>query len=418
MFKNKNEKIEKYDFELWNSIQHEKNRQEQYINLIASENYVSKYVRKAQGSILTNKYAEGYPEKRYYAGCEYIDIIENLAIERAKKIFNSDFANVQPHSGTQANLAVYFALLKPGDYVLSMDLKHGGHLSHGSKSNFSGKLYNFIHYTLNNHGDIDYEDISYKAKKYKPKMIIAGFSSYSGIINWKKIRIIADQVNAYFLADIAHIAGLIVSGLYPSPIDYAHVVTTTTHKTLCGPRGGVILAKNGNQDFYKKLDSAVFPGIQGGPLMHVIAAKAIAFQESMTIDFKKYQKKVIQNAQSMVKVFLNRNYNIVSGGTKNHLFLVDLRNKNITGKEAEFILKKVNIVTNKNFVPNDKKSSFITSGIRIGTPTISKRGFSKCDSQRVASWICDILDNIKNKNLLSSIKKKVLNICNKYPFKN
>ncbi|WDI79045.1 serine hydroxymethyltransferase [Candidatus Purcelliella pentastirinorum] len=407
--------IDTYDNTLWKLIQAEKKRQNQYINLIASENYVSNCVMQAQGSILTNKYAEGYPNKRFYSGCKYIDIIETIAIERAKKLFNADYVNVQPHSGTQANFAAYNALINYGDTILSMKLTHGGHLSHGAKMNSSGKLYKVINYGLNKKGDINYKEIHELSKKYKPKLIIAGFSSYSGIFNWKKIRKIADINNSYLLVDMAHIAGLVAAKLYPNPLPYAHVVTTTTHKTLSGPRGGMILAKGGNKILYDKLDRAIFPREQGGPLMHIIAAKAVAFKEAMEKNFKLYQKQTIQNAITMTKIFIKKKYKIVSGCTKNHMFLINLSNKNITGLEASNILYKANIVTNKNFIPNDKKNATITSGIRIGTPAITKRGFKKKETKKITYWITDILNNIKNKKNIIKIKKMVKNLCNKFP---
>ncbi|WP_343153155.1 serine hydroxymethyltransferase [Buchnera aphidicola] len=411
-------KISEYDTELWNAIQKEKIRQEQHIELIASENYVSPYVMEAQGTWLTNKYAEGYPNKRYYGGCQYVDIIENLAINRAKKLFNADYANVQPHSGSQANFSVYTALLKPGDCILGMSLSHGGHLTHGASVNLSGKLYKVISYELNKNEEIDYFAIEKLAKKYKPKMIIGGFSAYSGICNWEKMRWIADQINAYFIVDMAHIAGLVAANLYPSPINYAHVVTTTTHKTLGGPRGGLILSKNQNEKFYSLLNSSVFPGNQGGPLVHIIAAKAISFKEAMEPWFTLYQKGIIRNSKEMVKIFLKRGFNVVSKKTENHLFLINLSNKKITGKEADIILGKANITVNKNTIPNDMNGPFITSGIRIGTPAITRRGFQISDISKVANWICDILSNMNDQNNIFNIKKKVLSLCKKYPVYN
>ncbi|QCI23827.1 serine hydroxymethyltransferase [Buchnera aphidicola (Macrosiphoniella sanborni)] len=405
----------KYDPEIWNAIEKEKIRQENHIELIASENYTSNYIMYAQGSQLTNKYAEGYPRKRYYGGCKYVDIIEEIAINRAKKLFNADFANVQPHSGSQANFAVYTALLKPGDTILGMKLSHGGHLTHGSSVNFSGKIYNVISYGVDNNGIIDYEELLRLTKKNKPKMIIGGFSAYSGICDWKKMRDIADTVNAYFVVDIAHVAGLIAAKIYPNPIDYAHVVTSTTHKTLAGPRGGLILAKNGSDDLYKKINLSVFPGAQGGPLMHVIAAKAIAFKEALEPEFKIYQKQIVKNSQSMVQRFLERGYSIVSNNTCNHLFLINLTNKNITGKDADITLSKANITVNKNTIPNDLNSPFITSGIRIGTPAITRRGFKEQEAYDVVNWIADILDDINNKKNIFNIKQKVLEMCLKYP---
>ncbi|MGP1871401.1 MAG: serine hydroxymethyltransferase [Arsenophonus sp.] len=404
-----------YDQELWQAMKNEVKRQEEHIELIASENYTSPRVMQAQGSQLTNKYAEGYPGKRYYGGCEYIDIIEQLAINRAKILFDADFANVQPHSGSQANTAVYMALLKPGDTILGMNLTHGGHLTHGSPVNFSGIFYNIIPYGIDKNGKIDYVHMDIQAQKYKPKMIIGGFSAYSGVVDWVKIRQIADSVDAYLFVDMAHVAGLITAGIYPNPVPHAHVVTTTTHKTLAGPRGGLILAKGGNDEFYKKLNSAVFPGVQGGPLMHVIAGKAIAFKEAMTPEFKIYQQQVVKNAKMMVEVFINRGYKIISNGTENHLFLIDLINKGITGKEADAALCDANITVNKNTIPNDPNGPFITSGIRIGSPAITRRGFKEKESAEIANWICNILDKIDDKNIIKNIKRKVLLICQKFP---
>lgn len=409
------ENIKTYDNLLWKLIQSEKKRQNQYINLIASENYTSNCVMQAQGSILTNKYAEGYPNNRYYEGCKYVDLIEEIAINRAKKLFNANYANVQPHSGTQANLAVYTALINPGDTILSMNLKHGGHLSHGYKANLSGKLYNIINYGLNKIEHIDYEQIEKLSKKYKPKLIIGGFSSYSGICNWKKMRQIANKYNSYLLVDMAHIAGLVATDLYPSPLPYAHVVTTTTHKTLAGPRGGMILSCEDNKTLHKKLDRAVFPGGQGGPMMHVIAAKAIAFKEAMSKNFKIYQKQTIKNAKTMTKIFIKKKYKVISGNTKNHMILINLSNKKITGLEASNALYNANIVINKNLIPYDKHKSTVTSGIRLGTPAITRRGFKKNEIKKVTYWIIDILNNIKNKVKTIKIKKKVKNLCNKFP---
>ncbi|WP_343153948.1 serine hydroxymethyltransferase [Buchnera aphidicola (Mindarus keteleerifoliae)] len=411
-------KISNYDMELWNILEKEKNRQENHIELIASENYASLATMEAQGTWLTNKYAEGYPYKRYYGGCKYVDKIENLAINRAKKLFNADYANVQPHSGSQANFSVYTALLKPGDCILGMSLSHGGHLTHGASVNLSGKLYRVISYGLNKKEEINYYEIEKLAKKYRPKMIIGGFSAYSGICNWEKIRIIADKINAYFMVDMAHIAGLVAANLYPNPIDYAHVVTSTTHKTLGGPRGGLILSKNQSEKFYSLLNSSVFPGNQGGPLVHIIAAKAISFKEAMESWFVSYQKKIIKNAKAMVDIFIKRNYKIVSGKSENHLFLINLSNKKITGKEADLTLGKANITVNKNTVPNDNENPFITSGIRIGTPAITRRGFKESDARQVAIWISDILDDIQNQGRIIEIKKKVLELCKKYPVYN
>ncbi|MGL9769214.1 MAG: serine hydroxymethyltransferase [Sodalis sp. (in: enterobacteria)] len=407
--------ITDYDTELWKVIEQEVLRQEEHIELIASENYSSSRVMQVQGSQLTNKYAEGYPGKRYYGGCEYVDIIEQLAIDRAKALFGADYANVQPHSGSQANFAVYTTLLQPGNTVLGMNLAHGGHLTHGSNVNFSGKLYNIIPYGINENGHIDYDKLAELAKIHQPKMIIGGFSAYSGIADWAKMRQIADSIGAYLFVDMAHVAGLIVAGVYPNPLPHAHVVTTTTHKTLAGPRGGLILVKGGSEELYKKLNSAVFPGTQGGPLMHVIAAKAVALKEAMEPAFKNYQKQVVENAKAMVKVFLSRNFAILSGATNNHLFLLNLLNKNLTGKEADTALSRANIIVNKNSIPNDPRSPFITSGVRIGTPAVTRRGFTKTDVCDLANWICDVLENIHDDTVIECTKKKVLEICSRYP---
>ncbi|EER3407770.1 serine hydroxymethyltransferase [Escherichia coli] len=407
--------IADYDAELWQAMEQEKVRQEEHIELIASENYTSPRVMQAQGSQLTNKYAEGYPGKRYYGGCEYVDIVEQLAIDRAKELFGADYANVQPHSGSQANFAVYTALLEPGDTVLGMNLAHGGHLTHGSPVNFSGKLYNIVPYGIDATGHIDYADLEKQAKEHKPKMIIGGFSAYSGVVDWAKMREIADSIGAYLFVDMAHVAGLVAAGVYPNPVPHAHVVTTTTHKTLAGPRGGLILAKGGSEELYKKLNSAVFPGGQGGPLMHVIAGKAVALKEAMEPEFKTYQQQVAKNAKAMVDVFLERGYKVVSGGTDNHLFLVDLVDKNLTGKEADAALGRANITVNKNSVPNDPKSPFVTSGIRVGTPAITRRGFKEAEAKELAGWMCDVLDSINDEAVIERIKGKVLDICARYP---
>ncbi|GAB0574018.1 serine hydroxymethyltransferase [Escherichia coli] len=407
--------IADYDAELWQAMEQEKVRQEEHIELIASENYTSPRVMQAQGSQLTNKYAEGYPGKRYYGGCEYVDIVEQLAIDRAKELFAADYANVQPHSGSQANFAVYTALLEPGDTVLGMNLAHGGHLTHGSPVNFSGKLYNIVPYGIDATGHIDYADLEKQAKEHKPKMIIGGFSAYSGVVDWAKMREIADSIGAYLFVDMAHVAGLVAAGVYPNPVPHAHVVTTTTHKTLAGPRGGLILAKGGSEELYKKLNSAVFPGGQGGPLMHVIAGKAVALKEAMEPEFKTYQQQVAKNAKAMVEVFLERGYKVVSGGTDNHLFLVDLVDKNLTGKEADAALGRANITVNKNSVPNDPKSPFVTSGIRVGTPAITRRGFKEAEAKELAGWMCDVLDSINDEAVIERIKGKVLDICARYP---
>ncbi|MXP67251.1 serine hydroxymethyltransferase [Pantoea sp. Aalb] len=404
-----------YDPELWQAIEQERIRQETHIELIASENYTSPLVMQAQGSKLTNKYAEGYPGNRYYGGCQYVDIIERLAIERAKLLFNADYANVQPHSGSQANFAVYSALLKPGDTILGMHLAHGGHLTHGASVNLSGKLYKVISYGIDKNGKINYDELAQLAQIHKPKMIIGGFSSYSGICDWATMRQIANNVNAYFFVDMAHVAGLIAADLYPNPLPHAHIVTSTTHKTLAGPRGGLILAKNGNPNLYKRLNSAVFPGSQGGPLMHVIAGKAIAFKEAMHPKFKTYQVQVLKNARVMVEELINCGYTIVSNNTYNHLFLIDLINKKITGKEADAALSRANITVNKNSIPNDPKGPLITSGIRIGTPAVTRRGFKENEVRELANWIATILDNINDNVIIERIKKKVLYICSCLP---
>ncbi len=410
----KNETIEGFDNTLWQAIQSEKVRQEENIELIASENYASPRVLEAQGSVLTNKYAEGYPNKRYYGGCEYVDVAESLAIARAKELFGADYANVQPHSGSQANSAAMAALLQPGDLILGMALPHGGHLTHGSSVNFSGLLYRSVQYGLNpNTGLIDYDELESLALQHKPKLIIAGFSAYSQNLDWQRFRKIADAVGAYLLADVAHIAGLIAAGLSPSPIPYADVVTTTTHKTLRGPRGGMILAR-ANEELEKKLNKAVFPGTQGGPLMHVIAAKAVAFLEALQPEFKKYQQQVLLNAKTLAKELINRGYKIVSGGTENHLMLVDLINNNITGKEADAYLGLANITVNKNSVPNDPRSPFVTSGLRLGTPAITTRGFKENETSYVANLIADVLDNPLESNI-NKVKTKVLQLCKDFP---
>ena len=410
-----NQPIKDYDPELWKSLEGELNRQEEHIELIASENYTSKRVLEAQGSVLTNKYAEGYPGKRYYGGCEFVDIAESLAIERAKELFDADFANVQPHSGSSANLAVYMALCEPGDVILGMSLDHGGHLSHGTSVNFSGKTYKAFQYGLDKKtGDIDYQQVESLAKTNNPKLIIAGFSAYSGIVNWEKFRLIADEVGAYLLVDMAHIAGLVAVNLYPTPIPFADVVTTTTHKTLRGPRGGLILAKK-NEEIQNQINSSIIPGSQGGPLMHAIAAKAVCFKEALEPEFKSYQAQVLKNANSMCQVFQERGVKIVSNGTKNHMFLVDLINKDVTGKAVEETLGRANITLNKNAVPNDPQSRFITSGLRIGTPAITTRGFKEPEACMVASWICDILENIENEKEIDRVRNEVINLCNQFP---
>ena len=407
--------IADYDPALWEAITEETIRQEEHIELIASENYTSPRVMQAQGSQLTNKYAEGYPGKRYYGGCEFVDKVEELAIERAKQLFGATYANVQPHSGSQANSAVYMALLQPGDKVLGMNLAHGGHLTHGSPVNFSGKLYDIIPYGIDETGKIDYVELERLAIENKPKMIIGGFSAYSGVVDWAKMREIADKVDAWFFVDMAHVAGLVAAGVYPNPVPHAHVVTSTTHKTLAGPRGGLILSAADDEDLYKKLNSAVFPGGQGGPLMHVIAGKAVAFKEAMEPEFKAYQQQVVKNASAMVEVFKARGYKIVSGGTENHLFLVDLVDKELTGKDADAALGKANITVNKNSVPNDPRSPFVTSGIRVGSPSITRRGFTEADAKELAGWMCDVLDNHTDEKVLADTREKVLAICKRLP---
>ncbi|WP_116964816.1 serine hydroxymethyltransferase [Fastidiosibacter lacustris] len=407
--------IAKFDPELFQAIEKENKRQQEHIELIASENYASPAVMEAQGSQLTNKYAEGYAGKRYYGGCEYVDVAEELAVSRLKELFGADYANVQPHSGSQANAAVYFALLQPGDTVLGMSLAHGGHLTHGAKVNFSGRLFNAVQYGLDpKTGDIDYAEVERLAKEHKPKMIIAGFSAFSGIVNWKKFREIADQVGAYLMVDMAHVAGLIAAGVYPNPIAYADVVTSTTHKTLRGPRGGIILAKS-NPELEKKFQSIVFPGTQGGPLMHVIAAKAVAFKEALSPEFKTYQQQVVKNAKKMAEVIMSRGVNIVSNGTENHLILIDLISKNSTGKDVEMALGRANITVNKNSVPNDLRSPFVTSGLRIGTPAITTRGLKEKECTQIAHWICDIIDNLGDEKLEVDIKQKVIDLCTHFP---
>jgi glycine hydroxymethyltransferase len=412
---NKNDSIEKSDPILWQAIAAERVRQEEHIELIASENYTSPQVMEAQGTSLTNKYAEGYPSKRYYGGCEYADVVESLAIDRAKELFCADYANVQPHSGSQANAAVYMALLNPGDTVLGMSLAHGGHLTHGSHVNFSGKMYNAIQYGLNEAtGEIDYVEMERLAIEHQPKMIVAGFSAYSRTVDWKKFRQVADDIGAYLMVDMAHVAGLVATGHYPSPIPFADVVTTTTHKTLRGPRGGLILAKS-NETLEKKLNSAVFPGQQGGPLMHAIAAKAVAFKEAMNDEFKFYQAQVVTNASVMADVFEERGYRIVSGGTDNHLMLVDLIEKGITGKEVDAALGRANITVNKNSVPNDPQSPFVTSGIRVGTPAITSRGFKELQVTQLTGWMCDVMDDLENEQVLEKVKGKVEGLCAQVP---
>jgi len=407
--------IESYDQALWSAMCSEEKRQEEHIELIASENYTSPRVMQAQGSGLTNKYAEGYPQKRYYGGCEYVDIVEQLAIDRAKELFDVSYANVQPHSGSQANAAVYMALCKPGDTVLGMSLAHGGHLTHGANVSFSGRIYNSVQYGLHPEtGEIDYAEVERLAIEHKPKMIVAGFSAYSQIVDWKRFREIADKVDAYLFVDMAHVAGLVAAGVYPTPVPYADVVTTTTHKTLGGPRGGLILA-NADEELEKKLNFAVFPESQGGPLMHVIAAKAVCFKEAMEPEYVDYQKQVVANAQAMAKAFMERGINIVSGGTENHLFLVDLIGKDYSGKDADAALGRANITVNKNSVPNDPRSPFVTSGLRIGSPAITRRGFKEEESALLTHWVCDVLDNMGDESVVERVKQQVIEICQRLP---
>ena len=411
----KDMKIAGYDDVLYRAMQGERTRQEEHIELIASENNVSPRVLEAQGSVLTNKYAEGYPGKRYYGGCEYVDVVEQLAIDRAKELFGADYANVQPHSGSQANGAVYLALCQPGDTIMGMSLAHGGHLTHGASVNVSGRVYKAVQYGLNaDTGEIDYDAAEQLALEHRPKLVMTGFSAYSRRLDWQRFREIADQVGAYLVADIAHVAGLIATGLYPSPVNIADVTTTTTHKTLRGPRSGLILAK-ANPDIEKKLNFTVFPCYQGGPLMHVIAAKAVAFKEAMEPEFKAYQQQIMENARAMADVFIRRGVDVVSGGTDNHLFLVSLISKGITGKDLDAALDRANITVNKNAVPNDPQSPFVTSGIRIGTPSITTRGFGKEEAAQVAAWICDIIDNMEDEALIGKIKGEVKALCKRFP---
>ncbi|KFA36643.1 serine hydroxymethyltransferase [Xanthomonas vasicola] len=408
-------RLETYDPELAKAIAAEAGRQEDHVELIASENYCSPLVMEAQGSQLTNKYAEGYPGKRYYGGCEFVDIAEQLAIDRIKQVFDADYANVQPHSGSQANQAVYLALLQPGDTILGMSLAHGGHLTHGAKVNVSGKLFNAVQHGVNEQGLIDYEEVQRLATEHKPKMVVAGFSAYSQKIDWGRFRAIADSVGAYLFVDMAHIAGLVAAGVYPSPMEHAHVVTSTTHKTLRGPRGGIIVAKGASEELQKKLQSIVFPGIQGGPLMHVIAAKAVAFKEALEPAFKTYQQQVVKNAQAMANTLIGRGYKIVSGGTENHLMLVDMIGRDVSGKDAEAALGKAHITVNKNAVPNDPRSPFVTSGLRLGTPAITTRGYKEQDSIDLANWIADVLDAPTDEAVLAKVRDAVTAQCKKYP---
>lgn len=414
MFK-KSMTIADFDSELHEAIQNEHQRQEDHIELIASENYASPRVLEAQGTQLTNKYAEGYPAKRYYGGCEFVDKVEQLAIDRAKKLFGADYANVQPHSGSQANMAVFMALLQPHDTILGLSLADGGHLTHGAKPNFSGKIYNAIQYGLNPQtGEIDYEQVERLALEHKPKVIVAGFSAYSRVWDWQRFREIADKIGAYLFVDMAHVAGLVAAGLYPNPVPIADVVTSTTHKSLRGPRGGIILCKS-NPELEKKFDSNIFPGIQGGPLMHVIAAKAVAFQEALQPEFRAYQEQVIKNARAMAKVFIERGFDVVSGGTDDHLMLVSLIKKGITGKAADAALGKAHITVNKNAVPNDPQSPFVTSGIRVGTPAPTTRGFKEAEVTDVANWMCDVMDNLEDENVIAQVREKVSALCAKFP---
>ena len=407
--------IKSFDDDLWQALEKERIRQEQHIELIASENYASPRILEAQGSILTNKYAEGYPGKRYYGGCEFVDIAEQLAIDRAKELFGADYANVQPHSGASANAAVFLALLNAGDKILGMSLDHGGHLTHGSKVNFSGKIYESYSYGIDPEtGDIDYAQVEELAKEHKPKLIICGFSAFSGILDWARFKEIAKSIDAYLLADISHVSGLVAAGLYPNPFPHADVVTTTTHKTLVGPRGGLILAGS-NEDLHKKLNSALFPGSQGGPLMHVIAAKAVCFKEAMEDEFKVYQKQILANAKAMSERFMSNDIDIVSNGTSNHMFLVNLIKNNVTGKNLEAALGEAFITVNKNSVPNDPKSPFVTSGIRVGTPAVTRRGFKEKEVTQISDWISQIIKNIEDQNLIAEIKEEVKSLCSNYP---
>mgnify|MGYP001125493445 CR=1 FL=1 len=404
-----------FDPEISAAIEAEKKRQEQHIELIASENHASPLIMEAQGSVLTNKYAEGYPGKRYYGGCEHVDVVENLAIARARELYKADYANVQPHSGSQANAAVYMALMKPGETVLGMSLADGGHLTHGAKVSFSGRIYNAVQYGINyDTGEIDYEEVERLAKEHKPRLIMAGFSAYSRIIDWQRFREIADSVGAWFVVDMAHVSGLIAAGVYPSPVNIADVTTSTTHKTLRGPRGGIILAK-ANEELEKKLNFAVFPESQGGPLMHVIAAKAVCFKEAMSPEFRSYQEQVVKNAGVMADTFIERGYDVVSGGTDDHLFLVSLIKQGITGKDADAALDRAHITVNKNAVPNDPKPPFVTSGLRIGSPAITTRGMEEEECRQLTSWMCDIIDDLENDSTVAAVKDKVLDLCKRFP---
>ena len=404
-----------FDDVLYHSIEAERRRQEEHIELIASENYASPRVLEAQGSVLTNKYAEGYPEKRYYGGCENVDVAETLAIDRAKELFSASYANVQPHSGSSANIAAYLAMMNPGDTLLGMSLAHGGHLTHGAKVNFSGKVFNAVQYGLDEAtGEIDYQQVEDLAKEHRPKVVVAGFSAYSRIVDWQRFRVIADQVGAYLFVDMAHVAGLVAAGIYPNPVPIADITTTTTHKTLRGPRGGLILARE-NAELSKKISSLIFPGTQGGPLMHVIAAKAVALKEAMQPDFKAYQQQVVENARLMSKILIDRGHKIVSGGTDNHLFLVDLIDKDITGKDADAALNRANITVNKNVVPNDPRSPFVTSGLRLGTPAVTTRGFRRPEIKQLTNWIADVLDDLADDATIERVKAEVLALCSRFP---
>ena len=404
-----------FDDVLYHSIEAERRRQEEHIELIASENYASPRVLEAQGSVLTNKYAEGYPEKRYYGGCENVDVAETLAIDRAKELFSASYANVQPHSGSSANIAAYLAMMNPGDTLLGMSLAHGGHLTHGAKVNFSGKVFNAVQYGLDEAtGEIDYQQVEDLAKEHRPKVVVAGFSAYSRIVDWQRFRVIADEVGAYLFVDMAHVAGLVAAGIYPNPVPIADITTTTTHKTLRGPRGGLILARE-NAELSKKISSLIFPGIQGGPLMHVIAAKAVALKEAMQPDFKAYQQQVVENARLMSEILIDRGHKIVSGGTDNHLFLVDLIDKDITGKDADAALNRANITVNKNAVPNDPRSPFVTSGLRLGTPAVTTRGFRRPEIEQLTNWIADVLDDLADDATIERVKAEVLALCSRFP---
>ena len=408
-------RIAGYDDELAQAMAAERQRQEDHVELIASENYASPRVLEAQGSVLTNKYAEGYPGKRYYGGCEFVDVAERLAIERVKQLFDCDYANVQPHSGSQANQAVYLALLNPGDTILGMSLAHGGHLTHGAKVNISGKLFKAVQYGVNEHGLVDYDEVKRLAVEHQPKMVVAGFSAYSQVMDWARFRAIADQVGAYLFVDMAHVAGLVAAGVYPSPLPHAHVVTSTTHKTLRGPRGGILVARGAGEEIEKKLQSIVFPGIQGGPLMHVIAAKAVAFKEALEPEFKTYQQQVVKNAKAMASTLQQRGYRIVSGGTENHLMLIDLIGRDITGKDAEAALGRAHITVNKNAVPNDPRSPFVTSGLRIGTPAVTTRGYREADCIELAQWMADVVDAPADESVIAAVRAKVTAQCRKFP---